>query len=88
MIKFIKPTNLNGAELLDELNAAGVSISEPPFVDGNGDLYLEISDSDAKKAETVVLSHNGNTAIPEPTIADKLASVGLSLEELKAALLA
>jgi hypothetical protein len=88
MIKYTKPKNLNGAELLDELNAAGVSITEPPFIDGNGDLFLEIADADAKKAEAVVAAHNGNTISPEPTIADKLASVGLSIEELKTALLA
>jgi len=86
MIKFIKPTNLNGAELLDELNAAGVTITEPPFVDGNGDLYLDITNAHAKKAESVVSAHNGTTIAPEPTIDDKLASVGLSLTDLKAAL--
>lgn len=86
MIKFNKPTNLNGAELLDELNAAGVTITETPFVDGNGDLYLEISSAHAKKAENIVATHNGSTTAPEPSIDDKLASVGLSLTDLKAAL--
>jgi hypothetical protein len=88
MIKFTKPQNLNGSELLAELNAAGVSITEPPFIDGHGELFLDIADADAKKAEGVVASHNGTTLAPEPTIAEKLASVGLSLEELKTALLA
>lgn len=88
MIKYTKPQNLNGAELLEELNAAGVSITEPPFIDGNGDLFLDIADADAKKAEKVLAAHNGTTVSPEPTIAQKLASVGLSIEELKAALLA
>lgn len=88
MIKFTKPTNLNGIELLEELNAVGVSITEPPFVDGNGDLFLAISDANAKKAEAVVAVHNGNIIPKEPTIEDKLASVGLSINELKAALLA
>ena len=87
MIQFIKPTNLNGAELLDELNAAGVSITEPPFVDGNGNLYLEIADIHAKRAEAIVSAHDGTTVSPELTIADKLASVGLSIDELKAAIL-
>jgi hypothetical protein len=86
MIQFTKPQKLNGAELLAELNAAGVSITEPPFIDGNGNLFLEIAGADVKKAEGVVAVHNGNTVRPEPTIADKLASVGLSIEELKTAL--
>lgn len=86
MIKYTKPKNLNGAELLEQLNAAGISISELPFIDGNNDLFLEIADTDAKKAENVVAAHNGNTISPEPTVADKLASVGLSLTDLKLAL--
>lgn len=88
MIKYTKPKNLNGAELLEELNAAGISITEPPFIDGNGDLFLDISAADAKKAESVVAAHNGTTVSPKPTIEAKLASVGLSIDELKAALLA
>ncbi len=86
MIKFTKPTNLNGTELLTELNAAGIAITEAPFVDGNGDLFLNIAESNAKKAEAVITNHDGTIVAPEPTIADKLASVGLSIDELKAAL--
>lgn len=36
------------------------------------------------EAQEALDAHDGT--IPEPTIADKLASVGLSIEELKAAL--
>jgi hypothetical protein len=88
MIKFTKPANLNGAELLQELTAAGITIIEAPFIDGNADFFLDIAESDVKKAESVVAKHNGTIVAPEPTIADKLASVGLSIEELKTALLA
>lgn len=86
MIKFNKPQNLNGAELVDELNSAGVKITEPPLVDGNGDFWLDISEKDKSKAESVVDVHNGTTIAPEPTIETKLASVGLNLEDLKVAL--
>ena len=86
MIKFNKPVNLNGTELLAELNAAGVLIEQSPTVDGNDNLWLEIADKDKIKAETVVNAHNGTTVAPEPTIADKLASIGLSLDDLKDAL--
>lgn len=88
MIKFNKPENLNGAELLDELTAAGVIVADSPYLDAHGDLYLDIKDSDASKAEKVVAAHNGSVSIKEPSLSDKLATVGLSLEELKAALLA
>ena len=86
MIKFNKPQNLNGAELIDELTAAGVTVTDSPYLDAHGDLYLDIKDADASKAEKVVAAHNGSVSIKEPSIAEKLASVGLSLEELKAAL--
>lgn len=89
MIKFDKPKNLNGAELRDELRSAGVVISddiEAVVVDGSGNLLLDISESDAAKAEVFVKKHNGTTTAPELSIEDKLASVGLNLNDLKAAL--
>jgi hypothetical protein len=87
MIKFNKPENINGVELLDELKNAGVAITKPPFIDDNGDFWLNINPSDESTAAAIVAAHNGTTVAPEPTIADKLASVGLSLDELKAAIL-
>lgn len=86
MIKFDKPENLNGTELLAELNAAGISITEIPMVDGDGKLWLDIADKDKAKATTIVTAHNGTTVAPEPTIVQKLESVGLNIEDLKAAL--
>jgi hypothetical protein len=86
MIQFNKPTNLNGTELLAELNAAGVAITQPPFDDAAGNIWLEIAESDKDKATPIVAEHNGTTVAPEPTVAEKLASVGLSLEELREAL--
>jgi hypothetical protein len=86
MIKFNKPENLNGTELLAELNAAQVSITKPPSVDGNNELWLDIKSADKAKAEAIVAAHNGTTVAPEPTIEQKLARVGLSVDDLKAAL--
>lgn len=86
MIKFTKPTNLNGGELLKELNAGGVIITEPPLIDGAGDFWLEIAEADKAKATPIVAAHNGTVTPIEPTIEDKLASVGLSVADLKTAL--
>ena len=86
MIKFNKPQNLNGSELIDELNTAGVAINGLPLIDGNGDFWLDVSEADKAKAEAVVAAHNGTTVAPQPTIEDKLASVGLNLNDLKTAL--
>ena len=86
MIKFIKPVNLNGAELLNELKQAGIDVIGLPVVDGNNDFWLDIAEADKAKATPIVAAHNGTLVAPEQTIEDKLASVGLSLPDLKTAL--
>ena len=86
MITFTKPKNLNGSELLDELIAAGVTITQPPYLDGEGVLWLDIDAKDKDKAKPVLAAHNGNMIPKEQTIDEKLASVGLSIVDLKAAL--
>jgi hypothetical protein len=89
MISFNTPTNLNGAELLDELAVVGIvldKVKQPPQLRADGRLYLDISETDKAKAETVVAAHNGTTVAPEPTVEEKLASVGLNLSDLKTAL--
>ena len=86
MIKFNKPTNLNGAELLAELKAGGVVVAGLPLIDENGEFWLDVKEADKTKATPIIAAHNGTMVAHEPTIAEKLASVGLSIEELKAAL--
>ena len=89
MIKFNKPENLNGAELLNELAVVGIvldKINQAPMLDGNGDFWLDIKPADQAKAAAVVAAHNGNIIAPEPTVQDKLAKAGLSVEDLKSAL--
>ena len=86
MIQFTKPQNLNGTELLTELNAGGVVIKNPPRIDGEGNFWLDIAEADKAKATPIVAAHNGTMIAPEPTVADKLAAAGLTLNELKAAL--
>ena len=86
MIQFEKPQNLNGAELLAELNAGGVTITDSPVIDGNNNLLLNVKPADKIKAETIVSAHNGTIIAPELTLDKKLAMVGLSVPDLKAAL--
>lgn len=86
MIKFNKPENLNGTQLLEELNAAGISITESPSIDAAGDFWLNISETDKDNAEIIVNAHNGTTTVGEISIEQKLASVGLNLDDLKSAL--
>jgi len=89
VISFTKPQNLNGAELRQELVEAGVAITQAfnsVVVEGDGLLYLDILDKDADAAAAVVAAHNGTIIAPKLTVADKLASVGLNLDDLKEAL--
>ncbi len=88
MIQFTKPKNLNGAELLAELKNAGIVVNgnNSPMIDGAGDFWLDIAESDKAKATPIVAAHNGTIIAPELTVADKLASVGLSVPDLKTAL--
>jgi hypothetical protein len=61
MQTFTKPTNLNGAELRQELNAAGVNISDDKsavVLDGDV-LFLDIAAKDKTKALAVVAAHDG-----------------------------
>jgi len=85
MIKLDKPTNLNGAELLAELNAGGVAITEPPMVDGNGGFWLDIADNDKAKATPIVAAHNGTTVAPDTSAAKAslLARLGITADEAK-----
>jgi hypothetical protein len=86
MIKFEKPVNFNGTELLQQLNAGGVKITEAPMVDGEGDLWLQIAEADKVKALAIITNHNGTIIPKELTVTEKLAKAGLSLDELKTAL--
>ena len=86
MIKFEKPVELNGEQLVVELNNAEIKINDYPVVDGNNNLLLDIADKDKTKASEIVKNHVGIDNKSELTIDQKLASVGLSIDDLKAAL--
>jgi hypothetical protein len=83
MKKFDKPINLNGAELLAELKAAGIKATK---IIQNGNENIEIDVDDEVKAKPIIQAHNGTVIPAEPTVEEKLASVGLSLSDLKTAL--
>jgi hypothetical protein len=89
MIKFNTPAKLNGTQLRAELNAAGVKIASTSgavMIDGNGDLWLDIATKDETKAKPIVDAHIGIDNVIEPSVEKKLASVGLTIEDLKVAL--
>lgn len=89
MASFTKPTALNGTQLRNELRAAGVIISDEPNAildSSDGLIHLDIKKADESKAQSVVAAHVGVDSVIKLTLAEKLASVGISLDELKAAL--
>jgi hypothetical protein len=53
------------------------------FTNDAGDLIIT-GDCTKAQAQAALTAHNGIT--PEPTVVEKLASVGLSIDDLKAAL--
>jgi hypothetical protein len=65
LIKFNTPTNLNGQELVAELNAIGVEVTGRPLIDENKELWLNIIESDEAAAATVVASHDGTMIAPD-----------------------
>jgi hypothetical protein len=83
MATFTKPQNLNGSELMAELLSVGLVVDR--IVD-NSDGTISFDVEDEEVAAPVVAAHDGTVVPPEPTIEDKLESVGLSLGDLRAAL--
>ena len=63
MIKFNRPETLDGALLIQELTAAGVKVKPDssgitaPFIDGEGNFYLDIAAKDEAKASGIVAAH-------------------------------
>lgn len=65
MIEFNLPIKLDGAILIEELNAVGIEVAVnesygvacPTIWEGK--LWLDIDEKDKAKAESVVAAHNG-----------------------------
>jgi hypothetical protein len=83
MAIFTKPQNLNGAELMQELAKAGLTVAEiVDLADGT----IEFDVKETAKAKAIVDKHNGTILAPELTVEQKLHSVGLNINDLKLAL--
>lgn len=83
MIKFNRPENINGTELIAELKAVGVKVNDFPLLDGNGDFWLDIAAKDEAKAAEIVAAHNGTIVAPDNSAARQaiLDRLGLTAEE-------
>lgn len=80
---FTKPKNVNGVQLMAELANVGIIVDKiVDFADGT----IGFETNNEFKAAEICAAHNGTIEPPKPTVADKLASVGLNLDDLKVAL--
>lgn len=88
-MEFTLPKKFNGETLRNELKAEGIVLPEDKkAITVSGEvLILDIDEKDATKVQNVLANHNGDDILIEQTVAEKLAFVGLSIEDLKAALL-
>ena len=83
MKTFNRPINFNGAELRNELAEVGIIVD---LIRDNGIDTISFTTTNEAKAAEIVLAHNGTIIAPEPTIENKLARAGLSVDDLKSAL--
>jgi hypothetical protein len=87
MIKFNKPEQLNGEQLIAELKAIGVIVNDKtsPLIDGNGDFWLDIDSKDEIKTKQIVEVHVGidtklDKISAKETVLNKL---GITADEAK-----
>lgn len=85
MIKFSKPTELNGEQLVDEIKKAHINIIKEPLVDGNGDLWLDVSETDETAVSEIVKNHIAvdYSAVRTAAKAALLAKLGITEDEAK-----
>jgi hypothetical protein len=75
---------INGDLLVQELATAGI-VTEVVVYDGNKIQLNGVEENQRLLCESIISAHNP-PAPQEPTLEEKLASVGLNLDDLKAAL--
>ena len=63
MKSFTLPEFFNGAELIEELKTAKVKITGRPEIDGNGVLWLDVTDE--VKTQEVLNNHVGTIVAPD-----------------------
>ena len=87
MIKFNKPEQLNGEQLIQELKAIGVIVNDKtsPLIDGNGDFWLDIDVKDEIKTKQIVEVHVGiDTKLDKIAAKETLLNkLGITADEAK-----
>jgi len=90
MIKIEIADVFNGKQLIQEMQEAGVILYEnlagitAVVKEANGEIFIPTSEEFAELAQQVATNHVA--VFQEDTVMDRLASVGLSIDDLKSAL--
>ena len=90
MIKIQIADVFNGKQLIQEMQEAGVILYEnlagitTVVKESNGEIFIPTSEEFAELAQQVATNHVA--VFQEDTVMDRLASVGLSIDDLKSAL--
>ena len=85
MITFDKPKNLNGIQLIKELKAANITVTDDPEIDGNGNFRLAVSEADKAATAAIVAVHDGQKTYTDNSAAKTalLAKLGITADEAK-----
>ena len=54
MLKIQKPTNLDGQAVIDYLATNGVTVTGYPYLDGDGNLFVQVKKADESKTVTLM----------------------------------
>lgn len=90
MIKIEIADVFNGKQLIQEMQEAGVILYEnlagitAVVKESNGDIFIPTTEEFTELAQQVATNHVA--VFQEDTVMDRLASVGLSIDDLKSAL--
>jgi len=78
MHSFTKPSDLNGVQLIDEIQTQKILVGGFPSLDGDGVLWLDIDEKDHDKVATIIENHKGqahykdSTAIARTALLERL----------------
>jgi peptide deformylase len=90
MIRIQLDKEFNGNQLIQEMRNAGIELYEnligisAVMIEANRDIMIPTTEEYSQLAQQIADSHS--PVFIQPTIQDKLAAAGLSVDELKTAL--
>jgi hypothetical protein len=84
MHSFTQPSDLNGVQLIEEIQAKKILVNGVPSLDSDGVLWLDIDEKDHDKVATIIENHKGEAHYKDATAIARIAlleRLGISEEE-------